>query len=407
MEVADPMENPPMFGLRTSGQTLPWRDSDGKTSSQGKDKLVKPGILTKTSPKGSSGLQTEGTCSTMNMDEVPDTAQKPQRECPFSSQNPSAVSKKRKLGCNYLFGEDYDIEERLPDMTIQSGKKKKSRLCHKAQVHPLFESNASPTDTPFRSLRQREPIQLHPYAIEAESYRRTLGSQTTTYLSADQSELYKRIPEGPGNSPQSCQVETETNSIDEIELRQQMREEETCSQVFTNSAELEYSGPHAVQAERSGAGDDNEGTFFTPINRRQSIRLGDGRHGMLKRKFSAIANEDDGPLSSKMAGISITSSIKGSRPVSYGDSRTPSKENSPSQAASDGSNNLLMEDTPETPALRRQSSIFDNDEDELYAETSIAKPNFRSALSFGRSVERRRKEKRAADLSDSIRTACL
>ena len=406
MKVADTMENHSGSVPRKFGQPHPWKGPGGINSLSDEDKLVPPTILAETGTKGDNGLQLEDMRSTVDNDEVPDTPQKCQLKCPFPIQKQYAVREKRKLGREFLFGEDQENKEEVLNIPTQSGKKKSMRLFHETQVHSLFESDPSRTSTPLRSMRQREPIQLYPYAIEAERYRRTLGSRRTTPLHVDQLELKKDTYGGLRHPLRFSGVKIETNRLNERNSQQQMTEEETCSQAFINDTEFENIGPPTIQVESCVTGFDNVGTFFTPVNRRQSIRLGDEKNARLTRRFSDIADRHDGPLfSKKMAGISIGSPTRGSKYVPFTDSAIPSTSNTPPQTVTHGSNNILTENIPDTPISRHRYSISDYDKDELYNSTSIVKPNFRSARSFGRSVERRREEKQAADLSDSIRTA--
>ena len=401
MKSTDAMEDLPGSAVRTRRHPLLWKGKNGgHTFLSGEDKLVPPNILSETSTKGNIGLLLEDKCSTIDINEVPDTPPKGQLKRPSPRQKPCPIPRKRKFGTEFLFGESQKNEAESFDTAIQSGKKNSMRQFHEKEEFSLGESDPSTTGTPLRSMRQREPIQLHPYAIEAERYRLALGARTTKPFRVSQLELKKYASGGPRNPLRISQVEAETNRSDERDSSQQMIEEKIYSQVFSNDVEIENGGSSTVQEESSVTGFDNAGTFFTPINRRQSIRLGEEQGRRLMTRFSDIERRHDGPLfSKKMAGISTRSPMAESKYFSITDSAIPSTSNTP-QVVTNGSDNISK-----TPMPGRHYSIFDYDEDELNTNTSMAKPSFRSARAFGRSIERRGEEKRVANLSDSIRTA--
>lgn len=159
---------------------------------------------------------------------------------------------------------------------------------------------------------------------------------------------------------------------------------------------------------------------FTPINRRQPIQLGDLENTRLNSAlppleefvrptrgaatifghFRPVGKDHDGPLKSKL-----------DPPVSRERSRANGKypfHNTYATTTQDSSmlppiaSQNLVPQTPPHP--RRNSSMFNWDEHDIFMEASTANRAFRSAKSLALSVERRRAE-RAADLSDSIRTA--
>lgn len=159
---------------------------------------------------------------------------------------------------------------------------------------------------------------------------------------------------------------------------------------------------------------------FTPINRRQPIQLGDLDNTRLNSAlppleelvrptrgaatifghYRPVGKGHDGPLKSKLE-----------PPVSRKRSRAIGKylfHNTCATTTQDSSmlppieSQNLVPQTPPHP--QRNPSMFDWDEHDIFTEASTANRSFRSAKSLALSVERRRAE-RAADLSDSIRTA--
>ena len=85
----------------------------------------------------------------------------------------------------------------------------------------------SPARAP-RTLRQRYPIQLHPYVIEGERYRQTLRARGIKPLRIDQ-------------------VEVEENTVDASDSQQQVMDKGIDSQTFSSDAELQDVGSSAPQ----------------------------------------------------------------------------------------------------------------------------------------------------------------
>lgn len=157
---------------------------------------------------------------------------------------------------------------------------------------------------------------------------------------------------------------------------------------------------------------------FTPINRRQSMRLGDLQETSLRNLLppleqllpppgavatifgthKPVGKNHDGPLRSKLD-PNASSNTRG------GDGKYPFHNNSFAVTTQD-STVLQAENqniVPQPPP-RRRPTAFDWDEHEVFTEASTVNSSFRSARSLALSVERRWEE-RVADLSDSIRTA--
>lgn len=165
---------------------------------------------------------------------------------------------------------------------------------------------------------------------------------------------------------------------------------------------------------------------FTPINRRQPTQLGDLEETRLNtvlppleellpptREVATIfghhrpvGNGHDGPLKSKVdpqASSKVEPQLSSKRPRAHGkypfhNTYATVTQESPLLPAQN------EDSAPKTPRAQRRLTAFDWDEHELFTEASTANNSFRSARALALSVERRRAEK-AADLSDSIRTA--
>jgi len=159
---------------------------------------------------------------------------------------------------------------------------------------------------------------------------------------------------------------------------------------------------------------------FTPINRRQPMQLGDLERTSLNSvlppleelvrpargaattfgHYRPVGKGHDGPLKSKRDPQVSSKTSKGNCKYPFHNTYASTTQDSSMPSPVESQN--LVPQTPPHP--QRNSSMFDWDEHDLFTEASTANQSFRSAKSLALSVERRRAE-RAADLSDSIRTA--
>lgn len=159
---------------------------------------------------------------------------------------------------------------------------------------------------------------------------------------------------------------------------------------------------------------------FTPINRRQPIQLGDLENTRLNSAlppleelvrptrgaatifghYRPVGEGQDGPLKSKLDAPVSRKRSRANGKYSFHNTYATTTQGS-SMLPPNVSQNLV----PQTPSHpRRNPSMFDWDEHDIFTEASTVNRAFRSAKSLALSVERRLAE-RAADLSDSIRTA--
>ncbi|MCJ1478604.1 hypothetical protein MMC13_007285 [Lambiella insularis] len=165
-------------------------------------------------------------------------------------------------------------------------------------------------------------------------------------------------------------------------------------------------------------------TSFSPMNHRQSVKLGDLPGSKVKQRYPSLLSEDelspsgyDGPLISKRDTFL-------NRAQQSTSSKYPSPKFMPSTASLSRAAVLAeeMEDAARAtetsplpiPTSRGiTTSSYDWDEHLLKAEDRLENKGFRSARAVGESLERRRarrvlhgrKDQVSGDLSDSIRTA--